>query len=281
MTEDTRLDGKAIVVTGAAAGLGRAYAMALAGAGAAVVVNDLDRAGLDDVVTAIEQAGGRAVAVAGSVADWDVSAAVVAGCVDAFGAIDGLVSNAAIHHVAAALDEDEARVRRIVEVNVLGSLFPALHAFRAMAGQSRGRILNVTSGAHVGLLGMTAYGSTKGAVASLTYNLALEAEPVGVQVNALAPVAQTAMSPGDARRDGVARPRPEQIAPVVVHLMSEAAGQMTGQIVRYDGSSLSLLQPPRFSDHRVSDDIDTAAGIARAFEAGLAGQIAHPGVQPG
>ena len=82
---------------------------------------------------------------------WDGARALVDVCVERFGAIDGLVNNAAVHHAASPLEENEARLRRIVEVNVLGSLFPAIHAFRVMAARGHGRILNVTSGAHVGL----------------------------------------------------------------------------------------------------------------------------------
>ena len=272
------LDSKSIVVTGAAVGLGRAYALALADAGAQVVLNDLDEQRLLAVADEVSAAGGQSVVHAGSVADWDCAAAMVRACVETFGGIDGLVNNAALHHAASSLDETEARVRRIVEVNVLGAMFPALHAFRTMAAQGSGRILNVTSGAHLGHIGMTAYGTTKGAVASLTYNLSLEAAGVGVCVNALAPVAQTGMSPAGTRSDGVPRPRPEQIAPVVVHLMSDAAAGLNGQVVRYDGRSLSLMRHPQFSEVRATEGIDTAMGIADAFATTLAEQLSTTGL---
>lgn len=259
------LEGKTVVVTGAGAGLGRAYARALGAAGARVVLNDVDGDGVMAVAGQINEDGGAALAQVGSIADWETARQLTRVCVDRFGGIDGLVNNAAIQHAADPGQETEARVRRIVEVNVLGSMFAALHAFEAMRAQGHGRILNVTSGAHVGLSGMTAYGTTKGAVASLTYNLALEAAPVGIQVNALAPVAQTAMSPAGQRPDGVVRPEPDQIAPVVVFLMSDLAGPINGQVVRYDGASLSMLERPHFSTHRVTEDIDTPEGIGRAF----------------
>ena len=271
------LDGQAVVVTGAGAGLGRAYAVALARAGAAVVVNDVNELDAREATEAIVAAGGRSVTCIGSVADWSTAQALTSTCVEVFGAIDGLVNNAAIQHVASPLEETEVRLRRIVEVNVLGSMFAAIHAFRAMSTQGRGRILNVTSGAHVGLPGMTAYGATKGAIASLTYNLSLEGAAVGVQVNALAPVAQTAMSPAEDRKDGLTRPRPEQIAPVVVSLMS-GAGNLNGQIVRYDGRSLSLLAQPHFRAQGVTEDIGTVEGISRAFRTVLGPMASRVGL---
>ena len=262
------LEDKAIVVTGAGTGLGRAYASALGEAGARLVVNDVEEDSLRSVAEAISAAGGEVIIHVGSVADWDDVATLTSTCLGAFGKMDGLVNNAAVHHAASPLDESEPQLRRIVEINVLGSLFPAIHAFRVMAAQGNGKILNVTSGAHIGLLGLTAYGTTKGAVASLTYNLSLEGARVGVQVNALAPVAQTLMSPLEERPDGLSRPQPEQVAPVVVYLMSDAA-RINGQVVRYDGRSVSLLAQPHFRTSRVTDGIDTPEGIARAFESTL------------
>jgi short chain dehydrogenase len=84
-----RLDGKAIAVTGAAAGLGRAYAIGLADAGAVLVLNDVDAVGLDAATKEISAAGGRVAVHAGSVADWDEAGKIVAACVESFGAIDG------------------------------------------------------------------------------------------------------------------------------------------------------------------------------------------------
>jgi len=266
---DRLLEGKAIAVTGAGSGLGRAYGRALAAAGAQVIVNDVNEQGVRALAGEIAADGGIVAVHVGSVADWDSAATLVSTCVAAYGKIDGLVNNAAIQYAASPLEEDEARLRRIVEVNVLGSLFPAIHAFRAMHAQGHGKILNVTSGAHIGLTGMTAYGTTKGAAASLTYNLSLEGATAGIQVNALAPVAQTAMSPIGDRQDGVRRPQPEQIAPVVVFLMSDAADNINGQVVRYDGKSISLLAQPHFRTTRVAEDIDTPEGIARAFGSAL------------
>jgi len=261
------LDKKAVVVTGAAAGLGRAHAVAAAAAGASVVVNDVDPDGANAVVAEINAAGGCAVASVGSVSDFGLASAMVKTCVDSFGAIDGLVNNAAIFHRAAPADETEQGLRRIVEVNVLGSLFCALHAFDAMRAQGSGTILNVISGAHIGITNMTAYGATKGAVASMTYNLALEGHGCGVRVNALSPVADTGMSVGAPDRDdGVPRPRPEAISPAVVFMLSDRAAEVTGQVLRFDGQSLSFMEQPNFRTLRVQADVWTAEEIARLYE---------------
>jgi NAD(P)-dependent dehydrogenase (short-subunit alcohol dehydrogenase family) len=261
------LEDKAVVVTGAAAGLGRAHALAAADAGAAVVVNDVDGDSANAVVEEIAAAGGRALAAVGSVSDYETARSLMVTCVDAFGAIDGLVNNAAVFHRGAPADETEAGLREIVEVNVLGSLFCALHAFEAMRAVGAGAILNVVSGAHVGLPEMTAYGTTKGAVASLTYNLALEGHTCGIRVNALSPVAQTAMSAGSsARADGVTRPRPDAISPAVVFMLSERAAGITGQVLRFDARSLSFMAAPHFRTRRVAARTWTAEAIAELYE---------------
>lgn len=270
---------KAVVVTGAAAGLGRAHAIAIATAGAAVVVNDVDGAGADAVVEEITAAGGSAVAVAGSVSDYELARSLIATCVDQFGVIDGLVNNAAVFHRSAPSDETEASLRGIVEVNVLGSLFCALHAYSAMRAAGQGTILNVVSGAHVGLPEMTAYGTTKGAVASMTYNLALEGQTCGVRVNALSPVAETAMSAGSpGRADGVTRARPEAISPVVVFMLSERAAGITGQVVRFDARTLSFMAAPHFRTRRVAAEEWTAETIAEAYEQELRDELSPLGL---
>ena len=264
------LDGAAIVVTGAAAGLGRAYAEALAAHGARLVINDIDPDALAEVARGLRDAGHAVEVVAGSVSDWDVAASLITTAVDVYGSIDGVINNAAIFQLGDPRELTEEVLRRIVDVNVLGSSFVALHAYRAMTEQGHGTVLNVVSGAHVGIPGMTAYGLTKGAVASLTYNLAVDAVGTGVSVMALSPVAQTSMGVGvGARADGVQRPQPAEIAPVVVYLMSEQARHLNGQVVRFDSHSLSLMELPNFRTERITDDVDTPEGIGRAFDSRL------------
>jgi len=273
------LDGAAVIVTGAGAGLGRAYAEAIAAEGARLVINDVDHDALAEVADGLRAAGHAVEVVAGSVSDWDVAASLVTTAIDAYDSVDGVVNNAAIFQLGDPRELTEEELRRIVDVNVLGSSFVALHAYRTMAEQGHGSILNVVSGAHVGIPGMTAYGLTKGAVASLTYNLAVDAAGTGVSVMALSPVAQTTMGFGvGARADGVQRPQPAEIAPVVVYLMSERARHLNGQVVRFDSHSLSLMELPNFRTEQITDDIDTPDGIRRAFETCLSAQVKPVGL---
>ncbi|MBY6679266.1 SDR family oxidoreductase [Rhodococcus sp. BP-332] len=273
------LDGAAIVVTGAGAGLGRAYAEAVAAAGARLVVNDVDHDALADVANSLKAAGHAVEVVAGSVSDWGIAERLITTAVDVYGSVDGVVNNAAVFQFGDPRELTEEALRTIVDVNVLGSSFVALHAYRVMREQGRGSILNVVSGAHVGIAGMTAYGLTKGAVASLTYNLAVDAAGTGVSVMALSPVAQTGMGVGvGARADGVQRPQPARIAPAVVYLISERGRHLNGQVVRFDSHSLSLMELPNYRTERITDDIDTAEGIGRAFETRLSADVEPVGL---
>ena len=119
-----------------------------------------------------------------------------------------------------------------------------------MVAQGAGTILNVTSGALLGILEHSLYGATKGAVMSLTYGWAMDAAPHGVRVNALSPLARTAMSEAWANRDAehMDEPPPASVAPLVAYLLSDHAAGITGQVVRLDATGLSLMAPPAFPD---------------------------------
>jgi NAD(P)-dependent dehydrogenase (short-subunit alcohol dehydrogenase family) len=272
------LSGKAVVVTGAGRGLGAAYATLAAREGAAVVVNDVDVERAGEVVAAIAAAGGRAVADGSDIATWDGAGALVAHCVDAFGAIDGLVNNAGIFRLASPFDQDPDDFRAVVEVNLLGTAYCGLHAIRAMTqARSRGSIVNVTSGAHAGSADMGAYGASKGGVASLTYAWAVDLKDSGIRVNAVSPNAQTRMAEtyekhlGDrAQRQNIGKP-PEQNAPAVVYLLSELSQAVHGQVVRIDGTELSLIRHPAVIGDGLHDPQWTVAAVAAAFEGDLAG----------
>lgn len=255
------LAGKGVVITGAGRGLGRAYALDAAAHGAAVVVNDVDRDKADEVVAEIQAAGGKAVADAASVADWSAAEAMITRCVDAFGRIDGLVNNAGLFYVTPPWDDDEQRMRRLIEVNVLGTLFCATHALRRMKAQGGGSIVNITSGAHAGIPSMAAYGASKGAAASYTYSAAMDAAPFGVRVNAVSPIGTTRMGLAqdggmsdeleltpEAERDlQTRRPRlvpPERVSPLVTFLLSDLSAGVTGQVIRLEDRQLGLVGHP-------------------------------------
>jgi NAD(P)-dependent dehydrogenase (short-subunit alcohol dehydrogenase family) len=261
------LHGKGILITGAGQGLGRAYALACAGHGAGVVVNDIDGDAAQAVVDEIRSRDGRAVAAAGSVADWEQAGAAVRRCIEAFGACHGLVNNAARFHTAAPWDEDEQRLRSIVAVNVLGPLNCGTHAMRLMREQRGGAIVNIVSGAQLGIAGMSAYGATKGAVTAMTLTWALEGAEHGIRVNALSPLAQTRITPDDGRGD---RPDPDSVAPMVVALLSDEVA-VTGQVFRFDGRRLSIYEPMRLRNDAHLGDGWTAARLAAAVDGMLVG----------
>jgi len=263
------LTGKNVVITGAGGGLGRAYAIEVARHGAAVVVNDIDVAAATAVADEIAQAGGRAIAHAGSVADWDAAGALIARAIDELGRIDGLVNNAGVTAVKHAWELDEADIRKVVDVNLLGTLFPGTHALRAMVAQGSGVIVNVVSGALIGILEHSLYGATKGGVASATYGWAMDCADRGVRVVGLSPLARTNMSLAWANRDAdhMDEPQPEACAPIVAYLLSDEAAGLSGQVVRLDATGLSVMSTPEFPRARPLEE-RTVARIAEAFADG-------------
>jgi NAD(P)-dependent dehydrogenase (short-subunit alcohol dehydrogenase family) len=267
------LEGKAVVVTGAARGLGRAYAREVASLGASVLLSDVSGELAREVAAEITAAGGVASVAEGSIADWATAEALIAQCLAEHGRLDGLVNNAAVFHVGNPWDETEQALRTIVEVNVLGSLFCAVHALRAMVAQRSGSLVNVVSGAHLGIAEMGAYAATKGAIASATYTWALDAHPHNVRVNAISPVARTRMSTVWENRDEahMDEPDPVDIAPLAAFLLSDRAAGVTGQVVRLDAGGLSILTQPHFAAEPVPLPERSFEAVAAAFAGPLAG----------
>ncbi|MFD4422920.1 SDR family NAD(P)-dependent oxidoreductase [Agromyces sp. NPDC058484] len=272
------LAGRAVVVTGAGAGLGRAYAVAVAAAGAAVVIDDIDEAGLDETASLIRAAGGKVVAVVADVSAPESAILLVDESLRAFGRIDGLVNNAGLLSPGPSVDQPAATIAQTLAVNVAGAVHCGAAAIRAMrAAGEGGSIVNVASGALQGSEGLTLYGTTKAAILGLTYGWALELEGTGIRCNAIAPLAHTAMSDltgGDDTRKG---PDPSLVAPAVVYLLSPRSRAVSGQILRFDGRRLGLMAPPQLTHVTERDGWD-AAQIAAAIDAELAPGIAPVGL---
>lgn len=276
------LEGKAVVITGAGSGLGAAYARHAARNGASVVVNDISTSAAQSTVDSIVAAGGKAVAHAGDVSSWSYAQSLVDGCIDAFGSISGIVNNAGILRIAKILDLTEADLRQMIEVNLIGTAACASHAARRMLAAGKGgSILNVASGSQAGDIALGGYSATKGGIASLTYSWAMELRGTGIRVNALSPLAETAMAAQNkalmaeqaASREVhyAALPDPEINAPVVSFLLSDAADQINGQVVRIAGKQLSFVTHPLIAEPILEGDWNDAA-VQAAFTATLAEQ---------
>lgn len=268
------LDGKAVVVTGAGTGLGRAYALHAATEGARVVINDVTVDRLGEVAAEISALGGTVVSCPGSVADWTVAEGLVQECRTVFGGVDGLVNNAGVIRIGDPWEADEAGIRAMVEVNLMGAAFVGTHALRVMLEQGRGAIVNATSSAQMGLAQMSVYGATKGALASLTYGWALDARAQGIRVNAYAPVAWTAMVAGSSVAPAQL-PTTEDNAPVVSYLLSDLAADITGQVVQRRGDGLYVMAHPDLTEHVATPEAWTTDAVARALD-----PVLRSGAQP-
>ncbi len=188
------VDGKRIVVTGASRGLGRAFAHALAGEGARLVVNGTNASLLDDLVADVRASGGEAVAAPGSVADDAVAEAMVAACVESFGGIDAVVNNAGIVRDRTLMNMTPEEFDEVVAVNLRGTWSVSRHAARAMR-ESGGLLLQVVSNAaFVGSVGQTNYAASKAGVMGMLYSWDVELRRFGIRTNALWPIAQTDMT---------------------------------------------------------------------------------------
>lgn len=230
------LTGHVAIVTGAGKGLGRAYALRFAAAGAAVVVNNRPpRDGAPDsaaaMVAAIRAAGGRAVANHDPVEDPASGDRMVAQALDAFGRLDILVNNAGVPEARTFHRATLDAFRAVFDINFLGTLHPTHAAFRHMRAAGYGRILVSTSSAGLhGNHGMAAYSASKAAVIGLMRALALEGKDHGVLVNAIAPYAATAMTADHLPPALVARMDPARVASVAAWLVAPDCA-VTGRIV--------------------------------------------------
>ncbi|MGH3887798.1 MAG: SDR family NAD(P)-dependent oxidoreductase [Pseudonocardiaceae bacterium] len=263
------LDGKAVVITGAGRGLGEAYALHAARAGASVVVNDVDGELAEAVAARIAEQGGRAVASAQSVRDPDQASGVVERCLAEFGRVDGLVNNAALNHQALPWEEDVQAARELIEVNVLGVLYCGIAAARAMRRQRAGSIVNISSGSSFGSRRAGTYSASKGAVAAVTYSWALDLAEVGVRVNGVCPLAWTRMVERSSlltQLRVMPERTPDRVAPLITYLLSDRAEGITGQLIRFTGDQLQIVRQPGFKVPVLHRDSWATEDIAAAFD---------------
>jgi NAD(P)-dependent dehydrogenase (short-subunit alcohol dehydrogenase family) len=268
------LEGKVAIVTGAGRGIGRAHALALAEAGAAVIVNDLgaalsgeghDASPAQEVVAEIESAGGKAAANGENVADFAGAERLVRQAIDEFGRLDILVNNAGILRDRMLVNMTEQEWDSVIAVHLKGHFAPTRHAAaywreRSKAGDDvKGRVINTSSPSGVfGNIGQANYGAAKAGIAGFTLIVAQELQRYGVTVNCLAPNARTRMTEDTfdmgSPPEGFDPLDPSNMSPLVVALCADDAQHITGQVFHVWGGAINALHGWTSGELFASDD---------------------------
>ncbi len=257
------VEGKVAVVTGAGRGIGRAIAIAMGQNGAKVVVNDVgagvtgegrDETPAQEVVREIEAANGQGSAVANtdSVADWDSAQRIVATAIDRYGKIDIVVNNAGIlrdrmfHYMSP--EEWDA----VMKVHLYGAFYVSRAAVTHFRKQESGAFVHMTSTSGlIGSVGQVNYGAAKLGIAGLSRNIAMDMQRYKIRSNCIGPHAFSRMIetvPGQSEEQMKARAaktRPDQVAQLAVFLASDAAAEISGQIMGARGNEIYLYSQPR------------------------------------
>jgi NAD(P)-dependent dehydrogenase (short-subunit alcohol dehydrogenase family) len=255
------LSGKVAIVTGAGRGIGRSHALALAEAGARVVVNDLgvsvggtaESSPAQEVVDEIVAGGGEAVADGENVADFAGAQRLVERAVEAFGRLDILVNNAGILRDRMLVNMEEDEWDAVIAVHLKGHFAPTRHAAahwreRSKAGEEvRARVINTSSPSGVfGNVGQANYGAAKAGIAGFTLIAAQELGRYGATVNCIAPNARTRMTEAAfgelPETEGFDPIAPENNSPIVVALCADEAQDITGQVFFVYGGSVNMLR---------------------------------------
>jgi NAD(P)-dependent dehydrogenase (short-subunit alcohol dehydrogenase family) len=289
------LEGKVALITGGGRGVGRGIALAMAEAGARVVVNDLGatldgQAGGDEqpaheVVAQIEKLGGQAIVDGGSVADWGAAHKMVEAALNAFGRIDIVVNNAGILRDAMFHRMNEAEFDDVIAVHLKGSFNVSRAAAPHFKAQASGCYVHMTSTSGlIGNFGQANYSAAKLGIAALSKSIALDMQKFGVRSNAVAPFAWTRMidsipseTPEQKKRvDGLKKLVPERVAPFVVGLCADAASDVSGQIFAVRNNEIFVFSQPRPIRSAHCGDgwtaegvVDTALPMLRAGFSGL------------
>jgi NAD(P)-dependent dehydrogenase (short-subunit alcohol dehydrogenase family) len=263
MNTPPMLEGKVIIVTGAGGGIGRDIALAMARAGARVVVNDIgasvsgegsDAGPAQQVVNEIRAAGGEAVASTDSVSESRAAARIVTTALDSFGRVDGVVNNAGIlrDRFFHKMNDDEWDA--VIKVHLYGSYYVSRAAAPHFKEQQSGVYVHMTSTSGlIGNFGQANYSAAKLGIAALSKSIALDMQKFNVRSNCIAPFAWSRMigsiptetDAEKARVDRMKQMTPAKIAPLAVCLASEAAADTNGQIFAVRNNEIFLISQPR------------------------------------
>ncbi len=245
---------RTVIVTGAGAGLGRAYALAFAAEGANVVVNDIKREAAEAVCAEVAAQGGQALANSDDITRMDTAQKIVDGAVAHFGDVEVLINNAGIVRDRMFASMSEQDWDDVIRVHLRGHFCLASILVHRWRDQSKAgakmdaRIINTSSGAGLqGSVGQSNYVAAKGGIAAMTLVQAAELGRYGITVNALAPAARTGMTepvfgevmkkPADGGFDFF---DPDNVAPLVVWLASPLSRHVTGRVFEIAGGQVSI-----------------------------------------
>jgi 3-oxoacyl-[acyl-carrier protein] reductase len=293
---------KVAIVTGSGAGLGAAYAKALAAAGAAVVVNDVSGEAADAIVAEIESAGGRALPVVAPVGSSATAQQLVDTAVETFGRLDILVTNAGILRDRSLLKMTDDDFDAVIGVHLRGTFTCVRAAYAHFKDNGvQGRIISIGSPTgQRGNFGQTNYAAAKAGIVGMIRTWAIEMKKAGVTANAVIPVAATAMTKTipyfaaavEAVEAGERMPAffrhdlgfgaPEDVAGLVVYLASDAAQGITGQAIGAGGDRLQLWSHPEVLESFYhdggwsADDIDAELGAQLAEKQQSVGEPPFP-----
>jgi NAD(P)-dependent dehydrogenase (short-subunit alcohol dehydrogenase family) len=276
------LAGKVVAVTGGGGGIGRAVALACAAEGATVVVADygVGMAGedptsevADAVVEEITRAGGEALAVADDISQMEAGERLIATAVERYGRIDGVVAIAGILRERMLFNMSEDEWDSVIATHLKGHFT----VFRAAAAVMRkqeggGALIGFTSGAFSGSVAQANYAAAKGGIVSFVRSAAAGLYRYGVTANAIAPVARTRMS-ANVPQELAEMGDPEDVAPMVVYLLSDKAKHVTGQVYTVVGSKIAVWNQPvevramwadgRWTPEQIAARLDSNVGQER------------------